>query len=369
MPDTGDSSGIWEGSVDTIIPPESSSGSGINSNQRNVGVTNSLYQQNIVNRQYDKIGGNAKFIDFDVDKNNIYVLESKSNTTTGDTVRVYGIDDSIAKREISLKGMTGCTAIAIMDGSLYAYDSPTGSVFVFSAGGDYEKKYESELKGLRVWKMEAGGQGRILFGTSGNSDEGNSIKVLDLIRHETFSINKSGLTHKIVTAVKKGTEGGQISEPAAYIQDFCLMDNHSILIKIFPERLCLYDINSRTPEKISYMPDSARFIEYDSGILYYAAGLKIGIYSNSIANLSGEGSQDIVGRLLVNGKFPWSLDSLSLLDFQLGDLIIPYTDKSSSHEQMRQNNKYIFLLDGGSLPETAGDGGNGAGNTIYRVAK
>ena len=358
-----DNSHRYEEGGDVIVPPDTSLDPGLNSNQRNIGTTNNLYQQNIVNRLYDEIGRDSRIADFDVDEVNIYILESKGQTGNidyGNTVLLYGIENSAVVQEISCEGMKNCTAIAAKNGKLYAYDITAGSIFVFSSDGRFLEEIQSGLPGLSIEKMMITGQGRILFKTAGDTLTEDGVCVLDSISMEYYAINSSELTGELDYIEEQ--DGGL----NAYIQDICLYDDQSLFIKVSPERLCLFNLESRTVENSSYMPDSARFITFDSGILYYASGLKIGLFNNNLANLSNEGSQDVMGRLMINDRFLWSSDPLSLVDFQLGEIIVPFQDQNYEHLKMRQNNKYIFLLD---HETTWQEGGSGNGNHILRIAK
>lgn len=352
-----------EDSRDVIIPPDSSSDSGLNSNQRNVGNANNLYQQNIVNRLYDQIGGDEKLADFDADESSIYTLESKGQSDGvdfGDTVRVYGLEDSRTVNEITFERMTECTSIAVLDGRLYAYDIAAGSIYVFSVDGQFINEISTGMPDLNVEKMMDDSGDRLIIKYAGDTLEEGGILVLDMNQETSYNIDRNALIEKLDYPEE------QVETSDVYIQDFCIYDDRTIFIKVFPERLCLFNMDDRTIEKISYMPDSARFIEYDSGILYYASGLKIGIFSNNLANLSNEGSQDVMGRLLINDKFCWSVDPLSLAVFQLGEIIIPFHEQNYQHVKMRQNNKYVFLLDNETSSQ---EGKSSGGNHIIRIAK
>ena len=350
-------------SEDIIIPPEPDVDPRL-FNNRNVGSISNSYQQNIVNRLYNNIGSGSKIIDFDVNENNIYVLNKEgfatNNTEYGGTIDVYGIEDSLKKASIPLADINKCTSLTVHDYRVYAYDFDNGNILVYSVSGNLQKTVHSGFSGLNLLKMQADSDTVYLM-ASGTKIEDSIIYVVDLNGSYAYTIDKSGLLSHL-----KYPQNPTTSQAGISIQDFCIKDNHSILIKIVPERLCLYNIASRKADKISYIPDSAMLIDFDSDILYYTSGIKLSVLNNSFANFSSEGSSNYVGRLLVNNNFQWSLEPSSLVDFQLGDIIIPFGNNNLHHSKMKQNNKYVFFLNNSALQEADE---NNAGSLIYRITK
>ncbi|MFZ5986216.1 MAG: hypothetical protein ACOYWZ_03700 [Bacillota bacterium] len=355
--------GVNDESMDIIVPPDSTLDLGSNSNLRNVGNANNTYQQNIVNRLYDSIGASEKLIDFDVDESNIFVLNSKglidSSIEYGDTINVYGVEDSKLKSSIKQMEIETSTAVAVKDGKLYAYNYSTGNIHIFSKDGELKETILLTSSRLNIRKMQIDETGRIIFMVGSSDSSNSSILVMDTKQDKFYSIETSELVNQL-RYFNKYMESSNTYK--VYIEDFCLKDSNTIVIKVFPERICLYNIQSQTVEKVSYMPDSAQFINYDSGILYYSSGMKVGVYSNSLANFSNQGSQDFIGRLLINERFPWSTDPSSLTDFQLGEIIIPFRNQSIMRFKMKQNNKYLFFLD-----YSTSSGANKS--SVYRISK
>lgn len=343
---------------DVIIPPESSLIPGRNTNQRNIGAAGNLYQVNTVNSLYDSIDA-EKIADFDADENYVYVLEragSASNgLVSGDKISVYGTEDSGPVGQISAESRVGWTSIAALDGRVYTYDFTSGNISVFSSDGSFINEIKSRLPHLNISKMEIGDGGIILKAETGDTEK-TGIFVVNADNGDSSAIGINDLIGKLGYDDEERASG-------PYIQDFCINGDRGIFIRVFPERLCLFSLDSLSVEKVSYMPDSARLIEFDSGMMYYVSGFKMGLFSNNVTNLSNEGSQGVVGRLLVNDRFGWSSDPASLAPFQLGDIIIPYDETNYQHVKMRQNNKYIFLLDSGT--NTLGE----AENRLARIAK
>lgn len=360
---------------DTIIPPESSFNQLQNANLRNVGSANNAYQQNIVNKLYDRIGINGKAIDFDVNETRMYVLNKKGSTVLnnksstasgpeyGDTIDIYGIENGKLEASVTLKGMNNCTAIAVHGEELYAYDCKTGSIIVYSGDGSYKHTVDFGYPELDIKKIQVDDSGRIYLLDSGKALEKACIYVYDRVK-PPFVIDANQLV--------KPLYDGQKNSFSFFIQDFCVKDDESILIRVVPERICLYNINSRKVEKASYLPPSANLIDYDSGILYYSSEMRVSVSANNFVNYQSAGNQNYVGRLLINDRFAWSLDPSSLMDFQLGEIIIPY--ESQERSKMKQNNKYLFFLDykylillDDNIEED--DNMNHVQNFIYRISK
>ncbi|NLD50820.1 MAG: hypothetical protein GX660_27070 [Clostridiaceae bacterium] len=344
---------------DMIIPPESDLNQFQNSNLRNVGSANNAYQQNIVNKLYDRIGINGKAIDFDVNEIRMYVLNKKDSTDNGteygDTIDIYGIENGKLEASVALKGMNSCTAIDVHGEELYAYDYKKGSIIVFSSDGSYKQTFDFGYPELDIKKIQVDDSGRIYLMASGKALEKACIYVYDRIK-PPFIIDANQLG--------KPLYDGQKDSFSFYIQDFCVRDAESILIRVVPERICLYNINSHKVEKVSYLPVSANLIDFDSGILYYSSEMKVSVLANSFANYQSEGNHNYVGRLLINDRFAWSLDPTSLTDFQLGEIIIPY--ESQKRSKMKQNNKYLFFLDY-NIEENASN--RHIESSIYRISK
>jgi hypothetical protein len=327
---------------DIIIPPDSASNNILSSNQRNISNASNLYQQNIVNKLYDQIGKSTKLLDFDVDESRIFSLRSKgvisNGINFGDTIDVSGIEDGNLLYTITYKDMGECTAVAEYNGMVYVYCNNTGNIFVFSVDGNFIKIIESKLSGLKVDKMQVDSD-RIFLLVAGTNSQEEYIYLIYMNGSDPYKIDKSMLVSSM------NYSGEQKDTSNAYIQDFCIKDEKSIIIKMCPERICLYDFVDHAVKKVSYMPDSAGFIDFSSDVFFYASGMDMGIFNNNVVNSSNEGSQDYVGRLLMNDKFTWTIDPSSLSDFQLGDILIPYSSKGSQHVKIRQNNRYVFLLD------------------------
>lgn len=348
-------------STDIIIPPDSSLAIESNSNLRNIGANN-LYQQNVVNKLYDNMGKDHKLLDFDVDEKRIYTLISKEKTfngsAAGNTINLYDIESGKPLNSFSLSNIKNSTAIAVMGEELYTYDYSSGNIFAVSFDGMITKTISSGFKELTVEKMRVDDTKRIyLIASDELNPNDRSIYVIDQ-GHASYVIDKN----KLLQSLNYTKE--QLKQPNIHIEDFCLNDSKSMLIRVFPERICSFNIETKKVEKVSYIPDSANFISYDSSILYYASAMKV-IFSSNLANYSNDGSQNYVGRILLNENFPWSIDASSLSDFRLGDIMIPYTEHNMQHIKMSQNNKYVFFLD----YTTSGINTIDNESFIYRITK
>ncbi|TYQ12770.1 UNVERIFIED_CONTAM: hypothetical protein Cloal_3805 [Acetivibrio alkalicellulosi] len=352
---------MQEGIIDTIIPPESDLNQLMN--YRNVG-SNAInsYQQNIFNRLYENIGLNQTIIDFDASENFIYVLYKKNTTENGvdfgDSLNVYHIEDGSYKSTIKLLESNNITAFAVASDRLYTYDYKIGDIKVYSIKGELEKIINLKTPLLMVEKMQADTLGKVYIKATTNNILGKSV--IYAMDHKDKAPHI--ITTDIFLDLLEYSYDDFLNSPNIYIQDFSIKDNQSILVRVIPERLCIYNTKDKVIEGISYIPDSAKLMEFDSGMLYYVPDFKLSLLSNSYANFSSEGSQDFVGRILINNKFTWSIDPLSLTDFKLADIIIPHSEKVQ-RTKMKQNNKYLFFLDYSISSE-----GNFE-NTINRIAK
>lgn len=355
---------IIEESQDIIIPPESTIDLFSNSNQRNISNLSNSYQQNIVNKLYDEIGINEKVIDFAVDESMIYVLNKKSSTDNGvefgDTIEAYGIEDSKLKTSVFLDKTKCCTALTVWNEKLYTYDYFTGDILVYAIGGNLKKTITSGFSGVSVNKMQVDDHERVFL----KADNGIADNICIYVVQEGQSAPVKIDRDRIINSM--GYDVSQVDLSDIFIQDFCIKDSNSILIKVFPERICLYDVQNGAVKNVSYIPDSANFIDYDSGILYHSSNTKVTLMNNNFANFVSKGGHYYVGRILINENFQWSLDPLSLKDFQLGDIIVPYKRYISERLQMRQNNKYVFFVDYSISIES---NEKNVKSFIYRVAK
>ncbi len=337
------------GTADEIVLPESSGNSKLNVNLRNV-VPNNAYQQNVVNKLYDNIGTEQFCVDFCVDEKNIYVLrygEKADGVETGKLVDVYDVETGRLITKISAGEDIKCNAIAINNKMIYLYDYVSGEILKYSTEGTFVGKTDTKMPNVKVAKMEVldwGARLAVLGAYSGK----DMIYILSCDSHKYGKLSTSNVT------VQLDYDGS--------IQDFCIMNESSIVIKVSPERICLYDLNKERVVKTSYIPDSAKLIQFSSGILYSVSVPKVALYGNQVANISNEGSGNSIGRLIVGVDFPWSTDSASLNDFQLGDISIPFAGIGLNHIKMKQNNKYLFFLD-------RGNNGKAEASSIYRVAK
>ncbi len=327
---------------DIIVMPELNPGvpSELPGGSNSISTVQNSYKNfsnsNILQNYYIRPQGNSilnipleeKWLDFETVDGLLYLLgktgENSSGAEYGNKITVYDVDGQQLLKSESKEGAM-YMSIAQLDNKVYLYDSKSGELHKYS--NDLKLEAVKPLyKGLECSKMCFSRDGWLIM--LANEERHQLLYVFDSGFKLKFKVNPDELA-------VSGDKTGEITD----IRDFDIYDSQRTILKIIPQKLCLFNFKNGVAEKVSYMPSDKSIICYDSNILYSAAA------SLPVNNIAASNAPNQLTRLFLNDSFTWSMENKSLEKWFITPVELPTNGLNTAHHKMKCRGGFVYMLD------------------------
>ncbi len=270
-----------------------------------------------------------KWLDFDVIDSFLYLLvktgENSSGTEFGNKITIYDVDgqqllNSIAKDEAMY------VSTAQLNNKIYLYDIGSGELHKYSTDLKLEETIPLH-QGLDCSKMCFSKDGWLIMLVY--EEDSQLLYIFDRNFKLKFKINPSELAVSPVNTKQKQPD----------IRDFDVYDSDRIVLKIIPQRLCLFNFKKGVVEKTAYMANDESIICFDSNILYSSAT------SLPVTNKGSANTPNQLTRLFLNESYTWSLENKNNEKWFITPIELPSNGLLTVHQKMKCRGRFIYMLD------------------------